>query len=355
MVAVLGDGIVFKCTPNNGNSNGNDSNDSTGQDKMQTLNRSVSASYMEELPISYFNEEHAGKPRLIWHFGYEQQRQSLHDSRRKGTLFQVHIWWHAGNCNSCSDSGAGSGHSTISDGGCDATHTASFKEVLRIGEDLNTHWGAYETRRRVGEWVYSKVAELRQEALPPTAADVAAETVAAAEQADRVTAAEEKKVAASTLLGQVNGRRKQYVAVCLKSPEPPAACDEAKAALDASHATAIQLLQESKLPPPPPPPPQKPRVQADVSTLLPPGVHAGHGEIPDGDVWAAEMAKCSASVAFVQVTGAVDDSTGDDGTGGVYRKRALCAVQLGRKWVGGRVEMNVLNKANVSVGLWHGT
>ena len=36
------------------------------------------------------------------------------------------------------------------------------KEVLRLGEDLNTNWNAWETRQRVGEWVYSKVRDYHE-------------------------------------------------------------------------------------------------------------------------------------------------------------------------------------------------
>jgi hypothetical protein len=85
MVAVLGDGVVFRC-PTSGNSS--DSTKPGG----------IEAEYLEETPVEYFNQRFDALPRLSWHFGYAQQRQGLHESMEHGTLFQVHLWWYPGDC-----------------------------------------------------------------------------------------------------------------------------------------------------------------------------------------------------------------------------------------------------------------
>jgi hypothetical protein len=166
MVSVLGDGIVFTCADGDGLSGHSDGDGDGGADgpadeRNKANLPSVAAEYLEEVPIEYFNRRFAGRPRVAWHFGYQNQRQSLHESRSTGTLFQIHLWWYPGDACGCDGDG---GH------GCDTARgrtSGSYpkepvvKEVLRLGEDLNTNWGAYETRQRVGEWIYTKIAELR--------------------------------------------------------------------------------------------------------------------------------------------------------------------------------------------------
>jgi hypothetical protein len=76
MVSILADGVVFHC-PGDGT---NTANGGSNQ---------VSAEYLQEVPVEYFNARFNASPRLLWHFGYEQQRQSLHESRKIGTYFQV--------------------------------------------------------------------------------------------------------------------------------------------------------------------------------------------------------------------------------------------------------------------------
>ena len=49
MVAVLGDGVVFHCAAGS-------------SDATKLLPRGVAAEYMEEVPIAYFNKQHAGLP-----------------------------------------------------------------------------------------------------------------------------------------------------------------------------------------------------------------------------------------------------------------------------------------------------
>ena len=329
MVAVLGDGVVFQC-----------SSPDAAADAKARQPPTVTAEYLEEIPVSYFNKRYAGRPRLIWHFGYEQQRQSLHDSRRKGTLFQVHIWWHSGDCNDGSSRSSGGGD-------------AEYKEVLRIGEDLNTNWGAYETRVRVGEWIYTKVAELRK--APTHNADVAREAAVALaakqaqEQADR-------KAGAAKVLRDVKERRKSHAASCSAGAETNPECVIARKRLESSQAAAMTFMKK-------PPqqsstgagasssqqrPLQSPRKRVDVSTMLPKDVADGHGDIPESEPWEEELQRCNSAGAW-KVYGDAGDA------GGYSRKQVICALQLGRRWPGGRVELNVVNNCNTTVSLWHGT
>eukprot|EP00729_Bicosta_minor_P010555 gene10555-30280_t len=329
MVAVLGDGVVFQC-----------SSPDAAADAKARQPPTVTAEYLEEIPVSYFNKRYAGRPRLIWHFGYEQQRQSLHDSRRKGTLFQVHIWWHSGDCNDGSSRSSGGGD-------------AEYKEVLRIGEDLNTNWGAYETRVRVGEWIYTKVAELRK--APTHNADVAREAAVALaakqaqEQADR-------KAGAAKVLRDVKERRKSHAASCSAGAETNPECVIARKRLESSQAAAMTFMKN-------PPqqsstgagasssqqhPLQSPRKRVDVSTMLPKDVADGHGDIPESEPWEEELQRCNSAGAW-KVYGDAGDA------GGYSRKQVICALQLGRRWPGGRVELNVVNNCNTTVSLWHGT
>jgi hypothetical protein len=76
MVSVLGDGVVFRCAADT---------DTGG---------SLEGQYVEDIPIDYFNRRFDGLPRLLVHFGYGTQYLPLHQTRKDGTLFQIHMWWH---------------------------------------------------------------------------------------------------------------------------------------------------------------------------------------------------------------------------------------------------------------------
>ena len=297
MVAVLGDGVVFQCA-------------AAGNDAGTTAPPSITGEYLEEIPISYFNAQYSDQPRLIWHFGYEQQRQSLHDSRRKGTLFQIHIWFHSGDC------GGGEGKRAPNE----------FKEVLRIGEDLNTNWGAYETRVRVGEWIYTKLSELRKAPSLNADAALAAAAAAAAKHAQEKI---DQKVGAARVLADVKQRRQAHTAACIAGADDLPECTIARHHLEAAQAAAIAFVEQA-------PakaaaggdahrPRQVPRKHVDVTALLPDGVTDGNGDIPDIEPWAEELQRCNSARAWK-----VYGDTGD--TGGHSRKQAICALQLGRRW-----------------------
>lgn len=149
MVAVLGDAAVFRCSSRNADDDGISGAHGAGGSGRAP----VRANYLEEVTSEYINAKYSALPRLFWSFGYEKQRQSLHDSRRFGTLFQVHLWWFPGDCAAEEDQRTVRSDAPIAD-------RLVQKEVLRLSEDLNTNWGAYETRRRVGEWLYTKVSGL---------------------------------------------------------------------------------------------------------------------------------------------------------------------------------------------------
>jgi len=84
------------------------------------------------------------------HGRYENQKQSLHQSRTKGTLFQIHLWYYPGDCALEAGSEATAG---LDPGGA--------KEVLRLEESLHTNWDSYKQRIRTGEWLHAKVRKMR--------------------------------------------------------------------------------------------------------------------------------------------------------------------------------------------------
>jgi hypothetical protein len=169
MVAVLGDGVVFRCSANASTTNRN--------------GVTINAEYVEEMPFDFFNKRFAGLPRLFWHFGYRQQRRSLHGSRSVGTFFQVQLWYFPGDCG-CKETTA----YTVADaaGGPDDDSSGPFKptcssgrdrpdqqplrkELVQIHENKHTRWGQPSRRRRIGLWLHNKLKEMRPEAFHPSA------------------------------------------------------------------------------------------------------------------------------------------------------------------------------------------
>lgn len=135
MVAVLSDGMVFRCSSDADADGGN----------------RVSAEYIEEAPVEYFNQRYDALPRLVWHFGYAQQRQGLHQSQEGGTLFQVHMWWYPGDCTASAPYSAPKK---------DHSRQPRAKEVLKLGESIHTRWGLHDRRLRVGKWLHEKLASV---------------------------------------------------------------------------------------------------------------------------------------------------------------------------------------------------
>ena len=158
MVGVLGDGIVFRC-PAAGGAGGKPP--------------AIEAEYLEEVPRDYFTAKYRALPRLFWSFGYGVQRQPLDESRRVGTLFQVHLWWSPGDCAAADGAAAA------------AADGVGAKEVLRLMESLHTSWNTFGLRRWAGKWLHAHIAALRPAGRPGRAGGSVG--VAAAEAAGVTT------------------------------------------------------------------------------------------------------------------------------------------------------------------------
>jgi hypothetical protein len=115
MVSVLGDGII-----------------------LHEKNKQVTAEYVEEMPIDYFNEQYAHLPRFMWVFGYNGQAQSLERSFR-GTNFEVFVWAYPG---------------------CVATDKSNRKELLRLRESVTTEWRSPIFKQHIREFVSDKMKQL---------------------------------------------------------------------------------------------------------------------------------------------------------------------------------------------------
>lgn len=138
MVAVLGDGITFKCpagaaAEGNGNSG-----------------RQLDGEYYEEVPVEYFNQRFDALPRLVWHFGYAEQRRRLHETMEGGTLFQVQFWWYPGDCSAASPRSAPKKNHQDN-------REPRAKEMLRLGESISTRWGTQDQRVRIGQWLRDRL------------------------------------------------------------------------------------------------------------------------------------------------------------------------------------------------------
>lgn len=165
MVAVLGDGVVFRCP----------GAAVDGSSESPT----IEAEFLEEMPLDLFNEKYDRLPRLWWSFGYRQQRKSLWEAKRYGTYFQVQFWYHSGDCAAPdadpTKQGSFGGHA---DGRYHPGSTAhreparpSRKELVQIHEDVHTRWGQPSRRTRIGRWLHKKIAGLRPGHVDPNEAE----------------------------------------------------------------------------------------------------------------------------------------------------------------------------------------
>ena len=148
MVAILGDGIVFRCPGG------------------ESSNATIVAEYMEDIPLDHFNERYAQLPRLWWGFGYQKQRKALWPL---WTYFQVQLWYHSGDC-AAPDSdptvlgrfgGHADGRHAPGSTASKDTVQPSKKELVQLLEDVHTRWGQPSKRLRVGRWLHRKIAGLR--------------------------------------------------------------------------------------------------------------------------------------------------------------------------------------------------
>jgi hypothetical protein len=156
MVAILGDGIVFRC-PSNANGV-----------------TTIDAEYLEEMPLEHFNQRYKALPRLFWSFGYRKQRHSLWESKQYGTFFQVQFWYHAGDCAAADQLVVETRTMQHKPGSTtDAPLTPPLlKELVQIHEDVHTRWGQPSKRMRVGRWLHNKLVHLRPGAMNPNVDDV---------------------------------------------------------------------------------------------------------------------------------------------------------------------------------------
>ena len=115
MVSVLGEGIILR-----------------------SKNKKVTAEYLEEVPVDYFNQHYAHLPRLMWVFGYNGQSQSLERSFR-GTNFEIFVWAYAG---------------------CSTDTGSAQKELLRLREQVSTDWSAPIFKQHIREFVTDKMKQL---------------------------------------------------------------------------------------------------------------------------------------------------------------------------------------------------
>ena len=346
MVAVLGDGVVFSCPGGAGTAQRG-----TAKGGLVPGGGDVQAHYFEEMSLDYFNTRFAGAARMFWHFGYAKQRQSLHDSRKHGTFFQIHVWWTDGRCGSVLSrpaSGSGSGRA----GGVDTE--VPVKEILRIGEDFNTNWDAYETRRRVGEWVFSKLnATLVQEA--------GARKSAAAKHAEPTAAvsAEARKqslVQVRALKGELAAAREKYTLNTCQQLNSGDSHDEASELAEATKSLrtqcrlleidirgiqekAVLLLKGLKQAANPGGPRGPPLAVAMGAGVLP---AVGTVDWEDAESWINECFETSR--VAVKESQALKD-----------KRLASCGIELGREWPGGRVEVNIANHCDKAVSLWQGS
>jgi thioredoxin reductase len=355
MVAVLGDGVVFSC----GGSAGAD--------------RAVEAVYQEEVPVEYFHAQNRGRPRLIWHFGYKQQRQSLHDSRRLGTHFEVHMWWHPGTCAEKEGGAAAAGPDEPADA------DPPGKVLLRIGEDLHTNWNAFEIRKRVGEWLHAKVAAVGS-----------AEADAAALKAHRDR---EHYAAMLATLESLDRLTSAQADSCVDELATTAGCADSTTALRDALSSAQRTVAADD------PPPVVVAAAADDRTL------SSWAELADDVDRCLQPAAAGPAQRWRTVSRSKLDPT-DNGGGGMSgsgsgsrtasaaetsehmgpmgplgplgplgpvgtrtfgyeehmarehaKRKVACAVEAGRRWPGGRVELNVANfgTATGTVSVWHGS
>ena len=134
MVAVLGDGVVFRCP-------GDAAGASTGQ---------VSATYIEEAPLEYFHRRYRNRPRVTVGFGFDGQHRTFLESTTAGTRFQAFLWFFPGDCSAAADGVADAASPPASTG----------KMILRLEESVHTEWDGWINRANVGGFLHEHVLQM---------------------------------------------------------------------------------------------------------------------------------------------------------------------------------------------------
>ncbi len=301
MVSLLADGIVLRCSADRS---------------------SATAEYLEEVPIEYFNQRFSDQPRLLWQFGYEKQRQSLHESRRRGTLFQIHLWYYPGSENA--DCAASlDGPATV----IKNTKSVRTKEVFRIGEELHTSWDAWEMRARTGEWLHSKIMGVLERPVPSSEDEQQAALDAAQTIRDQI----------QQCAGELDNVRDLSNAACA---DPAAAeCKPAQQALSDLMTRCKTLIEKSKA--------TKVTLDTTINTTVD-NLVGSFGEI-QWEVPQKELKRC------------LDEVKADYGDLPALRAKrqakdnSACAVRYGKEWPGGLVYLNIHNHCDMPLNVWKGS
>jgi hypothetical protein len=267
-------------------------------------------------------------------YSYEKQRQSLHDSRRFGTLFQIFLWYYPGSGDGdCSVDLGGPAHVAKTTGG------VRTKELFRLGEELHTSWDAWEMRTRVGEWMHSKVGEMLEKKTSNLA-----EMMSLQEQLERCSTALPTMMKAST-------------ATCAPAKAAAAAGlpidDASNTACSQSQKELVDFMNECR------------------SLLAQQETEDETRSVPVNSVAGAD-----AAAAVRKLVGTFGEMRWEDEPKELercikqasleYRGMELppgtqntintnCAVKMGRNWPGGRVELNIHNHCDKPVHVWQGS
>jgi hypothetical protein len=141
MVHTIGDGVVFQCDA----------------DKTH-----VNATYFDETPLSYFNTQHRGLPRITTSFGYNGQTRPLQQSVQDGTMFRVFIWYYPGDCTR----NWRDGRESTRDAHPDLPQTdlaPEERELMQFRETLSTQYSNHATLPIISAFVRDRAISLLQQ------------------------------------------------------------------------------------------------------------------------------------------------------------------------------------------------
>lgn len=335
MVALLGDGIVFRCDKAEGAKGGG------GGGTVSNLR----AEFMQEVPIEYFNARFDKLPRIVWHFGYEKQQQSLHHSRSIGTRFQVFIWYYPG------DGG----------GDCAAEPLARApvgtrkavvreKELIRLAEELHTNWNSQEMRLRVGEWIQEKIGTILNPKQAIKAAKNAANSISGMAK-DKANALTQKKDAMTECVATLPGLQQASAAACEKAADEN--CSTLKQKLKqkvvrCSMHVASQAAEKE--------------AAAEAATRA--GERADRSPLP---LWLVQRDNAFAQIKWGEARESIEacikketmennEPPPEQGENPLQSSAAIsCAMKESAEWVGGKVELNVGNFCNQTIRLQRGS
>lgn len=346
MVSVLADGVVFRCAAAGGGSAGG-----AGA-------RSMTAEYLEEVPTSYFHARFDQSPRILWHFGYEKQRQSLHDSRRLGTLFQVHLWYYPGSGGGCGafDALPREEIFTIPAELVGPQQQMREKEIVRVGEELHANWNAWEMRQRIGEWIHSKITALLAAGDDADAAAAAGGGSAGGEEApardvekDAATLQECVKTLPKLSKASKDACTHETDGADAGTAAEIASCKAANGALAGLMAECTVVLNLNSVANEVQAEEQKAKAAKEATDMEKPMLgDSADMRWGEGD---RNLQRC-----IRRETEAVSLGPGRPlPAKKVEQINWHCAKERGRAWPGGQVELNFANNCKGAISLWHGS